>query len=78
MVKYEFVANLPASLSAKEFCKRLTFGKVMGKSLVYSFLTHGVGRHCRYVDLYVCHSMVNSPEPLATPPPKKTKILAKA
>ena len=35
--KYEFVANLPVSLSVKNFENRLTFGKVMGKSLVSCF-----------------------------------------
>ena len=35
MFKYEFVANLPASLPEKFFFEnRLTFGEVMGKSLV--------------------------------------------
>jgi len=40
--KYELVANLPLSLPAKKNLKGLTFGEVMGKSLVSCFLTHGV------------------------------------
>ena len=41
--KYGFVANLPMSLSVKNFENRLIFGEVMGKSLVsWFFLTHGV------------------------------------
>ena len=40
--KYELVANLLASLPVKEFWNRLTFGEVMGKSLVSCFFeTHG-------------------------------------
>jgi len=38
--KYQFVANLPVSLPVKE--NRLTFGEVMGKSLVSCFLRHSV------------------------------------
>ena len=37
MFKYEFVADLPASLPVKNFENRLTFGNVMGKSLVSFF-----------------------------------------
>ena len=34
-MKFDFVANLPMSLTVKEFSKnRLTFWEVMGKSLV--------------------------------------------
>jgi len=41
--KYEFVANLPLSLSVKIFLEnQLSFGEVMGKSLVSCFLTHVV------------------------------------
>jgi len=40
--KYVFVANLPVSLSAKEFRESVTFGEVMGKSLMSCFFTHGV------------------------------------
>ena len=41
--KYEFVANLPVSLPVKECENRLTFGEVMGKSLVSCFfLRHSV------------------------------------
>jgi len=36
--KYVFVANLPVSLSAKEFRESVTFGEVMGKSLMSCFL----------------------------------------
>ena len=40
--KYQSVANFSLSLSMKEFLKWLTFGEVMGKSLVTCFLlTHG-------------------------------------
>ena len=35
--KYVFVANLPVSLSAKEFRESVTFGEVMGKSLMSCF-----------------------------------------
>jgi len=35
--KYEFVADLPLSLSAKEFRKWLTLGEVIGKSLMSCF-----------------------------------------
>ena len=35
--KYDFVANLPASLPVKNFENRLTFAEVMGKSLVSCF-----------------------------------------
>ena len=35
--KYDFVANLPMSLPVKKFENRLTFGEVMGKSLVSCF-----------------------------------------
>ena len=48
MFKYMFVANLPLSLPAKEFRKSVTFGEVVGKSLVSCFLTHGV--HSRNKD----------------------------
>jgi len=34
---HDFVANLPLSLSVKEFENRLIFGEVMGKSLVSCF-----------------------------------------
>ena len=50
MFKYEFAANLPTTLSAKNFENRLTSGEVMGKSLVS--LTHGVA----YI-LYKGHSL---------------------
>jgi len=42
--KYEFVANLPISLSAKKYGKnRFLFGEVMGKNLMSCFLlTHGI------------------------------------
>jgi len=40
--KYAIVANLPLSLSVKKIENRLTFGEVMGKSLVSCFLTHSV------------------------------------
>ena len=40
--KYAFIANLPLRLSVKKFENRLTFGEVMGKSLVSCFLTHSV------------------------------------
>jgi len=41
--KYDFVANLPLSLPSKvNFENRLTFGEVVGKSLMCCFLTHGV------------------------------------
>jgi len=40
--KYEFLANLPVSLSVKNFENWLIFGEVMGKSLVSCFLTHSV------------------------------------
>ena len=36
-MKFDFVANLPMSLSVKIFENRLTFGEVMGKSLVSCF-----------------------------------------
>jgi len=42
MCKCEFVANLSLSLLVKKFENQLTFGEVMGKSLVSCFLTHGV------------------------------------
>jgi len=42
MFKYAFVANLPLSLSVKNFENRSTFGEVMVKSLLSCFLTHGV------------------------------------
>ena len=42
MFKYAFVANLPLSLSVKNFENRSTFGEVMVKSLVSCFLTDGV------------------------------------
>ena len=45
MFKYEFVADLPASLPVKDFENRLTFGNVMGKSLVSFFwltVLHGM------------------------------------
>jgi len=42
MLKYDFVANLRASLSVKKVRKWLTFDKVMGSSLVSCFLTQGV------------------------------------
>ena len=42
MVEYELVANLPVSQPVKNFENRLTFGEVMGKSLVSCFLL----RHC--------------------------------
>jgi len=42
ITEQEFVANLPLSLPAKNFENWLTFGEVMGKSLVSCFLTHGV------------------------------------
>jgi len=35
--KYQFVANLPPSLSSKDFENRLTFGEVMGKGVVSCF-----------------------------------------
>ena len=35
--KYELVANLPVSLPVKKIENRLTFGEVMGKSLVSCF-----------------------------------------
>jgi len=35
--KYELVANLPVSLPVKKIANRLTFGEVMGKSLVSCF-----------------------------------------
>ena len=37
ILKYEFVANLAVSLPVKNFENRLTFGEVMGKSLVSCF-----------------------------------------
>ena len=37
IVKFDFVANLPMNLSVKIFENRLTFGEVMGKSLVSCF-----------------------------------------
>ena len=40
--KYEFVANLPPSLTAKEFRKSVNIGEVMDKKLSVVFLTHGV------------------------------------
>jgi len=40
--KYEFVANLQVSLPVKNFENWLTFGEVMGKSLVSCFLRHSV------------------------------------
>jgi len=41
ILKYEFVANSPLSLPAKNCENRLLFGEVMGKSLVSCFLlTH--------------------------------------
>jgi len=40
--KYELVANLPMSLPVKEFENWLTFGELMGKSLVSSFFRHSV------------------------------------
>jgi len=45
MFKYAFVANLPLSLSVKNFENTSTFGEVMVKSLVSCFLTHGVDRY---------------------------------
>jgi len=43
MFKYEFVANLPVSLSAKKnFENRLTFGEVMVRVQCLVFLTHGI------------------------------------
>ena len=41
-MKFDFVANLPVSLPVKKFENRLTFGEVMGKSLVSCFLRHSV------------------------------------
>ena len=38
----EFIANLPLVCQRKNFENRLTFGEVMGKSLMSRFLTHGV------------------------------------
>ena len=35
--KYKLVANLPVSLPVKNFENRLTFGEVMGKSLMSCF-----------------------------------------
>ena len=46
--KYEFVANLPVSLQWKNCENRLTFGEVMGKSLV-SFFWDTVYNHDTYV-----------------------------
>ena len=41
--KYEFVANLPLSLSAKEFRKLVnTWGSYRQEFNVFFFLTHGV------------------------------------
>ena len=40
--KYEFVANLPVSLSVKNFENRLTSEVVMDNSLVSCFLRHSV------------------------------------
>ena len=37
---------LPLSLSVKNFENWLTFGEVMGNSLVSCFLTHGVVNYC--------------------------------
>jgi len=43
MFKYELVANLPVSPTAKTNSEsRLTFGEVMGNSLLSCLLTHGV------------------------------------
>ena len=49
--KCEFVANLPLSLPVKELENRLTFGEVMGKSLVSCFLRHSV---VVYIVLITC------------------------
>jgi len=40
--KNEFLANLPVSLSAKEFSKSVNIWTSIGTSLVSCFLTHGV------------------------------------
>jgi len=53
MFKYEFAANLPTTLSAKNFENRLTSGEVVGKSLVS--LTHGVAYILIYNDRTVTH-----------------------
>jgi len=51
--KYGFVANLPLSKPVKECENRLTFGEIMGKSLVSCFLTHGVVVLMSYSQLYL-------------------------
>jgi len=40
--KHEFVANLLPSPLVKKFKNRIIVGKLMAKSLVSCFLTHGV------------------------------------
>ena len=48
MLKYDFVANLRASLSVKKVRKWLTFDEVMGSSLVSCFFDSG----CRIFNLF--------------------------
>ena len=43
ILKYEFITNLPSTLTVKNVENRLTFGEVMDKSIVSCFfLSHSV------------------------------------
>ena len=51
MFHNDFIANLPLSLSVKNFENRPTFGEVTNKSIVACFLTHSVVQYCGSVPL---------------------------